>query len=874
MRDFSLFRLERESEGHGGLLTAIHNSLLASELPPLPNTKIEHQIIKISRGDQSVHIINVYDRLGQLDETFYRGVLNLHNAIVVGDFNAHHLSWGGRYTNRKGADLLKLIDECAMVVHNDGSYTHLGPHGTSALDLSITSPQLSKNLVWENSLEFLQSDHSIIRLADARSPPPADPVVEGQHHFNLKKANWPLFTSLCDAAIQSIELNDPDQACEELEQLIIDAAKTAIPTISQSSKLKSVPWWNNDCADAIKARNKHRNRYARTKFLDDFIQYKRAQAVSRRVIIDAQISYWQGVCSDLNAPDRSKLWRLVKGMKGTSSRRRPIRLLDAGSNSLVTDPSKVASRLADQFDSASSDSNHSPEFLSHKCETAYDSSFMPPDDRPYNSPIQPWEVESVVGRRKDSAVGVDSISYSMIKNLPRSAMLHIIAFFNLLWERGVIPSRWKSSIIVPILKPQKDAKLASSFRPISLTSCFCKIYESVINNRLKWHLESSNLLNPLQSGFRNKRSTNDQICSIVDDISKSLATKQSTCAVFLDISKAYDMVWREGLLIKVRGLGISGPMFNFIQSFIFNRKCKVRVSGHFSDAFCPVNGLPQGSVISPTLFLLMVNDVPVSTPMSIFADDMALWKSSTNHTFTANQVQKGVDALSTWSDEWGFNFSHEKTKYIMFSNKRSDPNIELWLKGHKLEKVNQYKFLGVILDKKLSFKYHISSVVAKCQSIINLMRSIRGSKWGADPKSLMLIFKSHIVAFVTYAAPVFLLACKSQLGKLAAVYNRGLKVACRVWKFANPHALHVLSGVPPLRLQVLQHALKYFIRSASYSLQSRQSIQYSWHAVFKKSDFPLFQEVSAPFFKQFGFPSGGGSTVASLPPLGKLPSRY
>jgi hypothetical protein len=88
----------------------------------------------------------------------------------------------------------------------------------------------------------------------------------------------------------------------------------------------------------------------------------------------------------------------------------------------------------------------------------------------------------------------------------------------------------------------------------------------------------------------------------------------------------------------------------------------VRVNGHCSDVFYPVNGLPQGSVISPTLFLLMVNDVPASTPMSLFADDMALWKSSTNAKFAVQQIQKGVDDLSTWADEWGFNFSPEKNK--------------------------------------------------------------------------------------------------------------------------------------------------------------------------------------------------------------------
>ena len=161
--------------------------------------------------------------------------------------------------------------------------------------------------------------------------------------------------------------------------------------------------------------------------------------------------------------------------------------------------------------------------------------------------------------------------------------------------------------MVPLLKkPDLERNNPSACRPISLTSYLCKIMERILNDRLRWWLESNKLIHQCQSGFRAKRSTKDRILRLHDDIYKAIPNKRSTLAVFLDLEKAY---WRDGLLYKLGALGITGTMFRWIRSFLNNRSFQVRVGSTLSDRYVLDNGIPRGSVLSPLPFSIMMNDL-------------------------------------------------------------------------------------------------------------------------------------------------------------------------------------------------------------------------------------------------------------------------
>ena len=183
------------------------------------------------------------------------------------------------------------------------------------------------------------------------------------------------------------------------------------------------------------------------------------------------------------------------------------------------------------------------------------------------------------------------------------------SFYNLIFLRGFFPSAWRKAIVIPILKQNSDPKDPSSYRPISLISCLSKILEGIINRRLVWFLERNNILDINQNGFRIGRSTLDNITTLVTEIQQAFLEKKYHITVFLDLEKAYDTCWKKHVLKQLKAFGLSGSLPVYFQNFLFNRSIKVKVNETVSNMFNLEMGIPQGSALSGTLFLIAVNSI-------------------------------------------------------------------------------------------------------------------------------------------------------------------------------------------------------------------------------------------------------------------------
>ncbi|KZR98518.1 putative Pol protein, partial [Daphnia magna] len=185
---------------------------------------------------------------------------------------------------------------------------------------------------------------------------------------------------------------------------------------------------------------------------------------------------------------------------------------------------------------------------------------------------------------------------------------------NVSFKNAFIPSIWKESIIIPLLKPGKTEEDPNSYRPVALTSCLSKAMERLIANRLHWFLETKSKINIDQAGFRRGCSTMDHIIRLESAIKSSFSKKCSTVAVYLDISKAYDSVWTQGLLYKMAELGITGHILTWTKNFLTGRTMSVRIGNQLSTAKEVENGVPQGAALSPILFNIMLSDFPNHRP--------------------------------------------------------------------------------------------------------------------------------------------------------------------------------------------------------------------------------------------------------------------
>lgn len=169
-----------------------------------------------------------------------------------------------------------------------------------------------------------------------------------------------------------------------------------------------------------------------------------------------------------------------------------------------------------------------------------------------------------------TAPGQDQLCYAMFRQLPKEVLEIILKLFNKIWREGVMPDSWKSALIVPFGKPGKDTTNAGNYRPIALTSHLCKWMEKIIVCRLSYYLEQRGPLNKYQSGLRKGRSTVDALVKVSNEAEKTVSMKEVMAVVYYDIEKAYDSMWREGLLIKMHEMGIGGRLSNWVLDFLSN----------------------------------------------------------------------------------------------------------------------------------------------------------------------------------------------------------------------------------------------------------------------------------------------------------------
>jgi ribonuclease HI len=275
------------------------------------------------------------------------------------------------------------------------------------------------------------------------------------------------------------------------------------------------------------------------------------------------------------------------------------------------------------------------------------------------------------------------------------------------------------------------------------------------------------------------------------------------------------MVWQKGLLIKLKKLGLTGRVFSFIENFMTGRTIQIRVGGDTSSPRCLDNGTAQGSVISPLLFLIMINDLPKAlsnVETSLFADDSCVFKSGKNLDQIVKTVQENLDKIAQWCDLWGFKINTEKTVAVLFTHRIDRIETNLTINGKIVKVEKTAKFLGVIFDSKLTWNAHIEFIEQKCKKRLNLMRMISGQAWGASKKSLLMIYRALIRSVLDYGSIAYNTASAASKQRLDRIQHAALRIACGAFKNTPVASLEVETGEMPLELRRQQQELSYAIK--------------------------------------------------------------
>ena len=290
---------------------------------------------------------------------------------------------------------------------------------------------------------------------------------------------------------------------------------------------------------------------------------------------------------------------------------------------------------------------------------------------------------------------------------------------------------WKIANVTPIFK-KGDKQLIKNYRPISLLPICGKIFEKIIFNSLYAYLHTNNLTTKNQSGFRPGDSTTNQLLYLLDEIHQAFDSTESreVRAVFLDISKAFDKVWHEGLIFKLEQNGVSGNILKLFQNYLINRKQRVILNGSTSNYSNIESGVPQGSVLGPLLFLVYINDLErnIKSNVKFFADDTMLFSIVDDPKISANDLNHDLDVIHQWALQWKLEFNPDPNKQateVLFSCKTSNPSHpQIMFNGTVVAKTNEHKHLGLILDSSLSFKKHLNEKIIKAKKNLGIIKHL------------------------------------------------------------------------------------------------------------------------------------------------------
>jgi hypothetical protein len=606
-----------------------------------------------------------------------------HPSIILGDFNARHINFFGPKSNPNGRKLLSILKSNQFHLLNTPYPTRIcpsNPNSSSLLDLAISNTQFLKYFQNYTVLPISLSDHfpiliqtSLNQNLSPPTPPPRFPCFE--------KADWDSYN---EALRLKVNLAPPEpQSPIEIEvynefisNSITEAANANIP-------FRSTSFYNPIVTKEVKALLNEKKRLTKyfisTRCPTTKTKLNALKNKIKTVIRSVTASIIENNCKKFNhPPDAKTFWKSTNNILKKSST--PLPPLKESNRLILSDQDK-ANAFAKYLNSTFQINTSSPfkkdriDFINRNAEEIlpYDNSTPPPPDNEIiNHEFSISDILNAISSTHRSAPGPDKIYYIHLFFAPLSFLNCIAKLFKASLRLGYVPKKWKEASIIVIPKPNKPHNRIPNYRPISLTSNLCKVFEKIITPRLLTYLSRS--IPDHQRGFLPNRSSSDCLFRISDHINKirNLKQRKSTILVALDTEKAFDTVWHSALIYKLYCLNVPPLYLRWIKNFITDRISYVKINDTVSIPFTPAAGVPQGSVISPLLFTLFTQDIPLP-PTNVFlatyADDVSIWSSHRSKLTSFQRIQNYLYELSAWANSWLIKINPTKSKAIWIQAK-------------------------------------------------------------------------------------------------------------------------------------------------------------------------------------------------------------
>lgn len=461
-------------------------------------------------------------------------------------------------------------------------------------------------------------------------------------------------------------------------------------------------------------------------------------------------------CSNLNYMMKSKnknkaSWDIIKNRTDSHKTFSQINAIDHDGK-ILNDPNQIANSLNNYFIDISNTKTQSAINTSSSKPTRNSSSI-------FLNPCSETEVFQVItSLNNKKSVGYDEISTHILKLSAKVVSPILCHTINLSLFEGIFPDKLKFSVVKPLHK-SKSTLDKNNYRPITLVPIISKMYEKIMQNRLIQFINKHNIINEEQNGFQKGKSTTLAAFSLVKSVTDNIDKKRSVSVIFLDMSKAFDLVNHNTLLDKCERYGIRGPALEWLKSYLSDRQQCVEVS-RINDKLVAMSyrsvyrrnesGVPQGSILGPLLFLLYINDLPNITKHKcvLFADDVSIVIPDNNKTLHQQEVNQTINDTIHWLNENNLKINLSKTKYIQFSNYKQSPTlINLKHNNEVISKESSIKFLGLTLDENCNWGIHIDNLCRKLNRFVYALRELRKT---SNEEAALNAYHGYVAAVLRY----------------------------------------------------------------------------------------------------------------------------
>jgi hypothetical protein len=845
--NYSLYLKTNELYRAGGVAIFVHDSVNVLQTKVLDIRSADVLQIYFKLHQLNIAIVAVYRNHKQPKESFlddFKQLLNdqdiakCKNICIIGDINLNLLE-----------DNNNIIDEYKITFTKYGfeslinEPTRITETTSTCIDHALVKTNNKNKLMFESAvINNGLTDHCAVAVwfrclplggDGAGDSATASDEITGDRRRRFRVDYQHLRTLLrgfdWSNVLKQKNASDAYSLFSETLLNLISKSKKEINNKTKFDKLK--PWIDLETCKRVETKNQLLKRVKANPNNNDLKNYfKSFRNKLQKDIRALKNNYYNNLFSKFKGNSK-KTWNVIKEITGQSYNSSFNKISLEVDNVLLEDPLKVANELNNYFLSIAETLNKNNNMPKNFNECTWKNYFK--DFNVANSifltPVDKNELVSVIKSLKNgTSPGIDGINSILIKEIHEYIIDVLLYIINLSFTTGDFPEKMKEAVVIPIYK-KGSKSLCSNYRPISLISSFSKIVEKLMKCRLVSFLESKCIFSKRQFGFRQGLSTEIALYEFMNKIYNGINDGNKVSGLFLDITKAFDTVNHGILLEKLYNCGIRGNVYNWFKSYLTGRRQCVKINYSISDFGEIKYGVPQGSVLGATLFLIYINDLCEANfkgGVFSFADDTALCYVRNTWEEIESDMNIDLQALRWWFIKNNMTLSTDKTKFLNFSLRGENINLNnitykcgeclcndkvCQLKCSIVGKVDYLKYLGVTLDSKLTMKIHINGLK---KNLLNLLRHFYYLRPLCDNDLLRTLYLSIVHSRLDYGLSFWGGTYLTNLKPLVTLQKQFVRIITKKARNEPSRPLFTSLKILPLRYMFAYKILKiFYVRS-------------------------------------------------------------